>query len=1060
MTAPPDDRQGPGSERRLYVVATVHLDTQWRWTVQDTIRDFLPATTRGNFALLERHPWFVVSFEGASRYRLIEEYHPDDLRELRRWVEEGRWRLAGSMLDAPDANIPSPESLLRHVLYGQRTFRELFGRESLDLFLPDCFGFPWSLPTIAAHCGLRGVSGQKFGNWMAPATIPFEVGFWEGPDGRGVVACLRPEGYGEGLAEDLSRAARFVERIDALAAATGVPVAMKYVGLGDRGGALDESSMEWLRRSLEGDGPVRVILSGSDQLVRDLKPRDVQRLPRHGGELLLPTHGTGCWTSQAAAKRWNRLCESLGDAAERAAVTADWLGALPYPGERLRAERERFLWHQMHDDLTGTSIPEAYRFTWNDQLLALDGFSAVLRDSVAAVASRLDTRGDGLPLVLFNPLGWEREELVEIVVDTPPEDLGSVTDATGESSPIQVARAEDGRVTVLFRARVPALGFAVVHLSQAEPASAPPELAAEASGLRLENELLIATLDGSGRLVGLIDRARAREASGDRPGPGSAGGEGEVLAGSFGLEHLADRSARWPAWEILFDDLARGGERPLVEPESIRLVESGPLRATFEALHRVAGSEVRQRFRLTAGSPVLEIETLVDWRGRGRLLKVSVRAAFAPEEATYDLGCGVVRRGVNRPEKHEVPAQRWADLSSGGAGLAVLAATTTGWDRPEAGVLRSSLVRSPRVLRKFRHQGAQDLGRHRFLHALHPHAGEWNDGETTRRADELAQPLLAFATVSHDGDLGPTFRLLSVAGDGGAIRALKREEEGRATVLRLQETRGRTVRVDLESATPIASVRLLDGCERPTDETRPAADCLPLELGPFELRTLGLRLAPPRTRSPAPASRSLPLPFDRCAVSSHGGAPADLDGRGRSFPGELWPPEVSVGAARSTLGPGRPEAANALDCRGQELTWSEDGGRLVLLLAADADTEAVLLAGERRVELDVPCWTGPIGRWKGWRRGLEHDRWDRPGTGFVKRARVAWVAGHRHDRHVADEPYESCYLFAYEIDLDPGDRSLTLPHSPSVHLFAATVVTGAFPRVETVSPWMTEIELS
>ncbi|MEZ5333458.1 MAG: alpha-mannosidase, partial [Thermoanaerobaculia bacterium] len=214
-------------ERRLYVVATVHLDTQWRWTVQDTIREFLPATTRGNSAHLERYPWFVVSFEGAFRYRLLAEYHPEDLAAVRRWVEAGRWCPAGSMLDAPDTNVPSAESLLRHILYGQRIFRDLVGRESLDIFLPDCFGFPVSLPTIAAHCGLVGFSGQKFGNWMAPATIPFEVGVWEGPDGRGLVACLRPEGYGEGLDEDLSEAERFEERIDSLRAASGVGVALK-----------------------------------------------------------------------------------------------------------------------------------------------------------------------------------------------------------------------------------------------------------------------------------------------------------------------------------------------------------------------------------------------------------------------------------------------------------------------------------------------------------------------------------------------------------------------------------------------------------------------------------------------------------------------------------------------------------------------------------------------------------------------------------------------------------------------------------------------------------------
>ena len=97
-------------ERTLYVVATVHLDTQWRWTIQDTIRSFIPATLEQNFEHLENHPFFVVSFEGAFRYMLMKEYPPEGYEHLKGLVERGRWRLAGSMLDAPDVNIPSPES--------------------------------------------------------------------------------------------------------------------------------------------------------------------------------------------------------------------------------------------------------------------------------------------------------------------------------------------------------------------------------------------------------------------------------------------------------------------------------------------------------------------------------------------------------------------------------------------------------------------------------------------------------------------------------------------------------------------------------------------------------------------------------------------------------------------------------------------------------------------------------------------------------------------------------------------------------------------------------------
>ena len=80
--------------------------------------------------------------------------------------------------------------------------------------------------------------------------------------------------------------------------------------------------------------------------------------------LLMTRHGTGCYTSQAAMKRWNRKNELLADAAERASVVADWLGAAPYPAAKLEEAWIRFLWHQFHDDLTGTSIPEAYTFSW------------------------------------------------------------------------------------------------------------------------------------------------------------------------------------------------------------------------------------------------------------------------------------------------------------------------------------------------------------------------------------------------------------------------------------------------------------------------------------------------------------------------------------------------------------------------------------------------------------------------------------------------------------------------------------------------------------------------
>lgn len=163
-------------------MATAHLDTQWRWTVRTTIDEYLPATLRENFALFDAYPGYVFSFEGAFRYQLAKEYYPDEYERLKGYIAAGRWRVAGSWLDAVDVNLPSPESLLRHALYGNGYFAREFGVRSRDGFLPDCFGFGYALPSIAAHSGLIGFSTRKL-SWGCFVGTPFHLGVWDQPGG-------------------------------------------------------------------------------------------------------------------------------------------------------------------------------------------------------------------------------------------------------------------------------------------------------------------------------------------------------------------------------------------------------------------------------------------------------------------------------------------------------------------------------------------------------------------------------------------------------------------------------------------------------------------------------------------------------------------------------------------------------------------------------------------------------------------------------------------------------------------------------------------------------------
>jgi alpha-mannosidase len=201
----------------LYVVGYAHLDTEWRWEYPQVISEYLRNTLHDNFALIDKYPHYIFNFSGANRYRLMKEYYPADFARLKKYVNEGRWFPAGSSMEEGDVNTPSAETIIRQILYGNNWFRKEFGKASAEYMLPDCFGFPASLPTILAHSGVKGFSTQKL-VWgssapgggpespeQTPDGTPFNVGVWVGPDGESVLAGLNPGDYAGGVNSDLSK---------------------------------------------------------------------------------------------------------------------------------------------------------------------------------------------------------------------------------------------------------------------------------------------------------------------------------------------------------------------------------------------------------------------------------------------------------------------------------------------------------------------------------------------------------------------------------------------------------------------------------------------------------------------------------------------------------------------------------------------------------------------------------------------------------------------------------------------------------------------------------------
>ena len=1061
-------QQPAGQKPVLYLVATAHLDTQWNWTVQDSIRTFVPATFFDNFKLFERFPHYVFTFEGAIHYMWFQEYHPDAWPMLQKYVARDRWRLAGSWINAADTHVPSPESLMRQALYGKRFFRSQFGKVSQDVFLPDCFGFGYALPATAAASGLRAFSTQKL-SWGAPFPPPFAVGRWKGVDGSMLVSELRPGDYVAQIRSDPSTDPKWMG--DLVPLGDGRSVGFRYFGVGDQGGAPDAQSVEWVEKAIANpDAKVVLKNTSADQLARDLTDKEIAALPEYQGELLLKTHGVGCYTSQAAMKAFNRRNELLADAAERASVAAEAIGGLTYPRERLRAAWTRFLWHQFHDDITGTSIPPAYQFSWNDELISLNQFAGILTDAVRNVAASLDTKTRGIPLVVYNPVASARSEPVEATVQFParaPAAVRVIDHATGQEALSQVLSASGRSLRILFLADVPSVGFKVFEVMPATAQKATAASSLSITPSSLQNARYTVKIDANGDVSSIFDKQAGVE----------------LLKAPITLQMLSDDSASWPAWEILYQSVAAAPRTRFASP-GVRVVEKGPVRVTLEISRTAAGSTVTERISLTEGGERVDFANDVNWKSPGLLLKAAFPLAATNALATYDLGLGTIERGNNEPNRYEVPGQQWADVtdSSRRYGTAILNDSKYGWDKPDDNTLRLTLVRTPMPTKNFVYQSSNDIGRHHFTYAVAGHKGSWRDGMVPMQAMALNQPLLAFQTTAHGGPLGPWMSMLSTAGSQGhlAVRALKKAEDSDEIVVRVQELFGEPGRATIALGVPIAAAREINAAEEAMKPMGVTDGRVSADLGRYQSRSFAVKLQ----EGPRPAiSRDatvLDLPFNLDGFSiDRDRGDGNFDGKGQTLAAELLPEQFEMHGVPFRFGPAASGARNVLVPKGQTIALPAGSyNRLyVLATASGGDTPATFTfvrkgAAPQSTTVKVQEWEGVVGQWnsrvvddrllrtvhvapegkdQSWTLDAIHNltvtRFDqatrtvsgldqiRPG--FVKRAEVAWVGTHRHAPD-GNQPYVLSYVFAYALDVPKGTTSIRLPSDDRVRILAMT----------------------
>ena len=531
------------------------------------------------------------------------------------------WFVTGSSWENGDVVIPSPEALMRNIFYGNEFFKEEFGKTSNDIFLPDCFGFAYTLPTIAAHMGLKSFSSAKL-VWNKGNALPFDFGRWVGPDGKEIFAVLDPMAYISRIDGDISENDELAAKINSYS----IPKYMRYYGTGDVGGAPNEGSVANVSKAVENtDAKVKVKSAYAGQFADELTDDEKAKLPVYKGELLMSTHAVGGYTSISTSKRWNRKNELLADCAERASVAAHWLGGKNYPKKTLKESWKRFIAHQFHDDLPGTSLMRVYTNSWNDYVLSMNQFAHELETGVAAVSEALDTRVEkGIPLVLFNPVEYSRNELVEAQVSfegNVPNYI-RVYNPHGVEVPSQIAGVNDNTLNIIFVADIGPNAFCVYNVVPSEEACS-IDTGLSISDNTLENKFYKVKINDNGDIESIFDKTLGKE----------------LLNGPITYQLMANSFTTFGAWEILYDDVKADPYAIVDSKPEFSVVSNGPCQVALQIERQHRSSSYTQIIKLSAGeSRRVDVENQIYWAETESFLKVAFPLTASNPIATFDMG--------------------------------------------------------------------------------------------------------------------------------------------------------------------------------------------------------------------------------------------------------------------------------------------------------------------------------------------------------------------------------------------------------------------------------------
>ncbi|MEM6552593.1 MAG: glycoside hydrolase family 38 C-terminal domain-containing protein [Planctomycetota bacterium] len=408
-----------------------HIDLVWLWP--ERAGEFKAVHSFANaLSMMERYPEVTFGYSQPASYEAVARRSPALMDRVGDSIKTGHWEPTGGLYVESDVQLPCGEALVRAFALGQQGFRELQGRDSRCVWIPDVFGYSACLPTIMAGFGVPYFYTTKL-HWSGATRFPYSSFRWVGMDGSEAVSHISWHHYNQQVKPDELKNAAYRHRQSHVH-----DEALFPCGFGDGGGGLNESMCERARRLTDLASMPRAEWGTIEGFFDRL---DTQRdaLPRWRGEMYLEYH-RGVQTTNGPLKAAFR-------ALERALQVHEAVRCATGGGPVDQHAWKRVCFAQFHDYIPGSSIKAVY----DEHIPELEG---LVLDVLAEAQAELDATAQAGSACIFNPLPMPRRELMDgKVVELPP--LSGVAIADLEQIQVEPVQAttdalSNGRVDSRF----------------------------------------------------------------------------------------------------------------------------------------------------------------------------------------------------------------------------------------------------------------------------------------------------------------------------------------------------------------------------------------------------------------------------------------------------------------------------------------------------------------------------------------------------------------------------------------------------------------------------------